>query len=269
MDQNSDMNFPHHGYVKFSRIFGTASLCFLIGLLPAIAGQGVEQAMPGDSVPTRDGNLIIHPINHATLALGWKNVVIYVDPVGSAGRFADLPRPNLILITHVHSDHFSPGTLEWASTPTTRLVAPQSVADRMPTDLRARTTVLKNGDKTKFQGVDIEAVPAYNTTPDRLQFHPKGVGNGYVLTFADKRVYISGDTEDIPEMRALKNIDVAFVCMNLPYTMTEQQAASAVREFHPKIVYPYHDRGSDVDKFKSLLASDPGIDVRIRDWYKP
>ena len=117
-------------------------------------------------------------------------------------------------------------------------------------------------------GLNIQAVPAYNTTPDRTKFHTKGRGNG-LLTFADKCVYLSGDTEDIPEMRALKGIDVAFLCMNLPYTMTPEQAASAVRQFRPKIVYPYHSRGSDLEKFKKLVGDDAGVEVRLRDWYKP
>jgi len=108
----------------------------------------------------------------------------------------------------------------------------------------------------------------YNLTADRLKYHNKGRGNGYVVTVGGKRIYISGDTEDIPEMRALKNIDVAFVCMNLPYTMTEEQAASAVREFKPKIVYPFHYRGSDVEKFKKLVGEDSGVEVRLRDWYQ-
>ena len=116
-------------------------------------------------------------------------------------------------------------------------------------------------------GISIHATPAYNTTPERLKYHPKGVGNGYVLTVGGKRIYISGDTEDIPEMRSLKNIDVAFVCFNLPYTMTEEQAASAVRAFAPKIVYPYHYRGSDLAKFKRLVGQDEGIEVRMGDWY--
>ena len=123
-----------------------------------------------------------------------------------------------------------------------------------------------NGDELSMMGIGIEAIPAYNLTPERLNFHPKGRDNGYVLTFGDKRIYISGDTEGTPEMRALKNIDVAFVCMNLPYTMTPEAAADAVLAFKPKIVYPYHSRGSDVDKFASMVkAGDAGIDVRLRD----
>ena len=136
-------------------------------------------------------------------------------------------------------------------------------------DLRPRTTTLANGETKSLLGLKIEAIPMYNTTSERAKYHAKGRGNGYVLTFADKRVYLSGDTEDIPEMRALKNIDVAFLCMNLPYTMTVEQAASAVREFRPKIVYPYHYRGSDLGKFKKLVGDDVGVEVRLRDWYKP
>ncbi len=117
-------------------------------------------------------------------------------------------------------------------------------------------------------GIPIEATPAYNLDPNRQQFHPKGRGNGYLLTLGGKRIYLSGDTEDTPEMRALKNIDVAFLCMNLPYTMDVQHAAAAVREFRPKVVYPYHCRGSDLEKFKTLVGSDAGVEVRIRDWYR-
>ena len=138
----------------------------------------------------------------------------------------------------------------------------------MPENLRKQTTALANGETKSLHEIKIEAVPMYNLTPERLKFHNKGRGNGYVLTLGGKRVYISGDTEDIPEMRALKNIDIAFVCMNLPYTMDVNQAAGAVREFRPRIVYPYHYRGSDVEKFKSLVGNDRGVEVRLRDWYK-
>ena len=127
--------------------------------------------------------------------------------------------------------------------------------------------ILKNGETKEIHGVKITAVPMYNLTTERLKFHDEGRGNGYVVEMGGKRIYLSGDTEDIPEMRSLKNIDIAFVCMNLPYTMTETQAASAVREFHPKMVYPYHYRGSDLEKFKTLVGTDVGVEVRIRDWY--
>ena len=118
-------------------------------------------------------------------------------------------------------------------------------------------------------GVKIEAIAAYNLAAERQRYHPKGRGNGYVLTLGDKRVYVSGDTEDVPEMRALKDIDVAFLCMNLPFTMTVEQAAGAVRAFRPKVVYPYHCRGSDLEKFRQLVGTEPGVEVRLRDWYRP
>jgi len=173
----------------------------------------------------------------------------------------------LILLTDIHGDHLNAPTLTAIATEKTLLVAPSAVAAQLPEALRKQTTALTNGETRSVSGVSIEAVPMYNTTLARAQFHTKGRGNGYVITLGGKRVYISGDTEDIPEMRALKNIDVAFLCMNLPYTMTEEQAASAVRAFKPKIVYPYHSRGSDLEKFKQLVGADSGVEVRLRNWY--
>ena len=222
----------------------------------------------GDHVATSDGDLVIHPIDHATFVMGWKGKAIYVDPVGTGKRFDGFPKPDLILVTDIHGDHLSPETLEAVADAKTTVVAPSAVAEKLSEKLRKQTTVLPNGETKSVAGISIEAVPMYNLTADRLKYHNKGRGNGYVVNLGGKRVYISGDTEDIPEMRALKNIDVAFVCMNLPYTMTVDQAASAVREFKPKIVYPYHYRGSDVEKFKKLVGEDSGVEVRLRDWYQ-
>ena len=230
---------------------------------------GAAGTLDGDRIATGDGNLIVHPINHATLVLGLKDVVIYVDPVGGEKRFEGLPRPGLILVTDIHGDHFSNETLESVAGDGTAIVAPAAVAEKLPEKLRKQTTVIANGETKTVAGIRIEAVPMYNLTADRLKYHNKGRGNGYVVSAGGKRVYLSGDTEDIPEMRALKNIDVAFICMNLPYTMTEEQAASAVREFKPKIVYPYHSRGSDTEKFKKLVGENSGVEVRLRDWYRP
>jgi L-ascorbate metabolism protein UlaG (beta-lactamase superfamily) len=220
-----------------------------------------------DTIVTKDGALKIFPINHATLALQWKDRSIDVDPVGGAKVFQNLPKPDLILVTDIHGDHFNKETLAELAGPDTKLVCPAAVADQLTPDLRKSATILTNGQTGEFLGVKIEAIPMYNLTPERLKFHNKGRGNGYVVTLGGKRIYLSGDTEDIPEMRALKNIDVAFVCMNLPYTMTVEQAAQAVRAFKPRIVYPYHYRGSDINKFKELVGTDAGIDVRLRDWY--
>jgi len=230
----------------------------------AHCADGVATA---DSIATEDGALKIVPINHATLALEWKDRTIYVDPVGGAKVFQGLPKPDLILVTDIHGDHFSNETLAGLVAPNTKLVCPAAVVDQMTPDLRKSATILTNGQTGEFMGIKVEAIPMYNLTPERLKFHNKGRGNGYVVTLGGKRIYVSGDTEDIPEMLALKNIDVAFVCMNLPYTMTVEQAARAVRSFKPRVVYPYHYRGSDVNKFKELVGTDAGVEVRLREWY--
>jgi L-ascorbate metabolism protein UlaG (beta-lactamase superfamily) len=242
---------------------GAVTLLRLLGPLTCSA----DGAPTPDAIATEDGALKIFPINHATLALQWKDRTIYVDPVGGAKSFQGLPKPDLILVTDIHGDHFSKDTLAEFAGLHTRLVCPAAVADQMTPDLRNSATILTNGQTGEFLGVKIEAIPMYNLTTERLKFHNKGRGNGYVVTLGGKRIYLSGDTEDIPEMRALKDIDIAFVCMNLPYTMTVEQAAQAVRAFKPRIVYPYHYRGSDINKFKELVGTDAGVDVRLREWY--
>lgn len=227
-------------------------------------------------VPSQESKLekkvIVIPLEHATAVLEWGDITIYIDPVGGAEAFKGQKSPNLILITDIHGDHFSPETLEAINTEKVKIIVPQAVADKMPEGLTSSVTVLNNGDTKSFSGIKIEAIPMYNLRPEALQFHPKGRGNGYVLNIGGQRIYFSGDTEDIPEMRALKNIDKAFVCMNLPYTMTVESAADAVLAFKPKQVYPYHYRGnpdvSDVAKFKKLVnAGDPNIEVVQLDWY--
>jgi len=256
----------------FSRVaFSVRPVLGILASALAIAhpSAAAGAALTGDRLATSQGDLVIHPINHATLALGWGNVTVYVDPVGGAARFADLPHPNLILLTDIHGDHLNLDTLKALVTDKTKIVAPPAVAEQLPAELRQRATVLTNGQTASLLGMKIEAVPAYNLTPERQRFHAQGRGNGYVLTLGGKRVYLSGDTEDVPEMRALKDVDVAFVCVNLPYTMDVEQAAHVVREFRPKIVYPYHSRGSDLEKFKKLVGDDRGIEVRLRDWYQP
>ena len=229
------------------------------------AGALNAQEMSGDRSSIDGAELIVHPINHATFAMGWNGKTIFVDPVGGGDRFAGLPAPDLILVTDIHGDHLDVETLQAVAGAGTRIVAPAEVAAKLPAGLAGNTTVLANGDTGSMLGFSIEAVPMYNLTEDRLKYHARGRGNGYVLALDGVRVYVSGDTEDIPEMRALEDIDVAFVCFNLPYTMTEEQAASAVREFAPDIVYPYHFRGSDVDEFARLVGDVS--EVRVLDWY--
>lgn len=226
-----------------------------------------EKPFPGDHIPGPGGEVVVHPISHATLALKWKDTVFYVDPVGGGGRFGDLPKPDIVLLTDIHSDHLDIATLRAVLTTNAAIVCPPAVAARLPAELKNQAIVLTNGQNSDVRGLKIEAVAAYNLTPERLVYHEKGRGNGYVLNMGGLRVYISGDTEPIPEMLALKEIDVAFLCMNLPYTMDAAQAARAVREFKPKIVYPYHCRGTDLEQFKQLVGTDLNIDVRIRNWY--
>jgi len=245
-------------------VMSVASLLLL--LTPGVAPAG-EQQFIGDHIPTTAGDLIIHPVEHATFLMSWAGKTIYVDPVGGKKPFDQFDRADLVLITDIHGDHLNSETVGFVTTEKSAIVAPKAVADKLPPKVKSQTTVMANGDKKEIAGIQIEAIPMYNLTPERLKFHTKGRGNGYVLTIGGKRIYISGDTEDIPEMRQLKNIDVAFVCMNLPYTMEVEKAASAVEEFKPKIVYPYHYRGSDLQKFKERVGKTPGIEVRLREWY--
>ncbi|MCX8155950.1 MAG: MBL fold metallo-hydrolase [Verrucomicrobiae bacterium] len=222
---------------------------------------------PPDVLPAEGGEIMVQPLQHATLGLRWKEHTVLVDPVGGAALFTNLPRPTLVLLTDIHGDHYQLSTLQALLTEKTLLVAPPAVTAQLPEALRSRTTTLTNGQSAVVGGVAVEAIAAYNLAEERQKFHPKGRGNGYVITLGGKRVYVSGDTEDIPEMRALQKIDVAFLCMNLPYTMTVEQAAEAVKAFRPRIVYPYHSRGSDLNRFKELLAGEKDVEVRLRNWY--
>jgi L-ascorbate metabolism protein UlaG (beta-lactamase superfamily) len=212
---------------------------------------------------TSAGDVKITPLYHASALIQAGGKTIYIDPAKPA-KLNGLPKASLILITHIHSDHFDPASIAALRQPATEILAPASVVEKYPA-----AHLIANGQTQRWQQWTIEAVPAYNLTrgpaPGEL-YHPKGRDNGYVLTFGGKRFYFSADTEGVPEMRALKNIDVAFVCMNLPYTMTSEEAADAVRAFHPAIVIPYHYRNSDLNVFKQRLAGT-GIEVRLLDWY--
>jgi len=210
------------------------------------------------------GEVTITPIHHGSLILQFGGKVIHIDP-WSEGNYSSAPRADYLLITDIHGDHLDKAMVDKLKKETTVVIAPAAVAK---TILEAQ--VINNGEKKKFGDLEVEAVPMYNLQrgpqPGAL-YHTKGRGNGYVLTLGGKRIYISGDTEAIPEMRALKNIDVAFVCMNLPYTMTPEEAAAGVKAFRPKVVYPYHYRGSDLKVFAAALANEKGIEVRLREWY--
>lgn len=243
------------------------AIIFTATLFTAVA----QRATP-DVLQTKMGPLTIQPVKHASLVLTVKGKTIYADPSGGTAIFKGLATPDLIVITDIHGDHFDLKTLDSVKGPNTVLVVPQVVADKMPDADKAHMVVLKNGDNTTQLGISIGAIPMYNLPESPTAMHTKGRGNGYVLGIGGKNIYISGDTQGIPEMRALKNIDVAFVCMNLPYTMDIKEAADAVLAFKPKIVYPFHYRGqggfADVNGFKSLVdAGNAGIEVRLRNWY--
>jgi L-ascorbate metabolism protein UlaG (beta-lactamase superfamily) len=221
---------------------------------------------------TKGDEIKITPIEHATAVIDWGDVTIYIDPTGGTTAFKNQKKPDLILITDIHGDHFNKETLEAIDVTKATFVVPKAVADAMPDEFAGKLEILANGSSKELNGILIEAVPMYNLREDAKDFHVKGRGNGYILTIDGQRIYFSGDTEDIPEMRSLKNIDKAFVCMNLPYTMTVESAASAVLDFKPKQVYPYHYRGrpdvSDVKMFKKLVdAGNQDIQVVQLDWY--
>ena len=226
---------------------------------------------PTDRIDTDKGPLTIQPIHHAAMVLTWNGKAIYVDPYGGGAAYRNMKPANVVLITDIHPDHLDSATLASINMEGATFIAPKAVAEQMP-QLKERIRILNNGESLELDGIKYTAVAMYNLPEAPDAMHTKGRGNGYVLEMGGKRVYIAGDTEDIPEMRQLKNIDVAFVPMNLPYTMDVNQAASAVLEFKPKIVYPYHYRGkdglSDVESFKKQVNDgDKTIDVRLRDWY--
>ena len=232
------------------------------GLAVVGAGAAEEKKLEEDTFQTEQGDLKITFIGHGTLMLTWQNKVIHVDPVSREADYTKLPKADLVLITHEHGDHLDPKALELIRQPQTKIVLTKICAEKVAGGL-----VMKNGDMRTVDGLKIEAAPAYNIAhkrPDGNPFHPKGNGNGYVVTFGKLRVYIAGDTENIPEMKDLKKIDIAFLPMNLPYTMTPAMVADVARVFAPKILYPYHYGQTDPNELVKLLADDKNIEVRIR-----
>jgi L-ascorbate metabolism protein UlaG (beta-lactamase superfamily) len=259
-------------------------ILFLLAILTSCRSDIKNTLAIDESHPISEGrsgtdvdiqkDFTVYPISHATMVLIWDGNTIYVDPVGGASAFDGYPSPDLILITDIHGDHLNIETLLAVSTDKVKIIVPQAVADKLPSVFDAQVDVLYNGNFKERFGFSIQAIAMYNLKEEALQFHTKGRGNGYVIEKDGKRVYISGDTEDIPEMRSLRDIDIAFVCMNLPYTMTELQAAQAVVDFKPKIVYPYHYRGkegfSDIEIFKDYVKkSYVGDEIQVieLDWY--
>jgi len=235
----------------------------LANLLIAFSGIAVmAQEFEKDIIETSAGNLEITFIGHGTLMFAFEGKVIHVDPWSKLADYSKLPKADLIVLTHEHCDHLDPKALALVRTEKTQLVLTETCARQVEGGV-----VMKNGDVGTVGGLRIEAVPAYNIVHMRsggIPFHPKGVGNGYVVTFGDKRVYLAGDTENIPEMKNLKGIDIAFLPMNLPYTMTPEMVADAAMTLKPSILYPYHYGDTDTLKIVDLLKDAKEIEVRIR-----
>ncbi len=262
-------------------------LILTLATISALIGckNNKSEAEPGEMIPAEDStgmteemvnseetSINITPVSHATAVINWGDAVFYTDPVGGAGSFENMDKPDFVLVTDIHGDHMNAETLEGLELGETKIIVPKAVQEKLPESLQSNLLVMANGETKEINGFSIEAIPMYNLPEAEDAMHVKGRGNGYVLEKDGKRLYISGDTEDIPEMRDLKNIDAALVCMNLPYTMPVDQAAEGVLAFAPKKVYPYHYRGqdglADVEKFKSLVEEkSDSIEVILLDWY--
>lgn len=242
-------------------------LCALVVLTVCPGAGFAAQAdasapLASDTFTTTGGDLKITFVGHGTLVFRFAGKVIHIDPYSALADYAQMPRADLILITHGHSDHLDAKAISAVRTASTTIVCAPVCAADLP-----GSTVMKNGDTNPGFGFTIEAVPAYNlvhTRDNGHPFHPKGEGNGYILTFGENRVYVAGDTENTPEMKALSGIDVAFLPMNLPYTMTPEMVADAVRAFKPRVLYPYHYGDTDPSKLTALLSDLPEVEVRIR-----
>jgi L-ascorbate metabolism protein UlaG (beta-lactamase superfamily) len=240
---------------------------FVVGVFLAVAAAAArpaaeQEAFDTDSFATSIGALTITFIGHGTLMLSVGDIVIHVDPVSREADYATMPKADVILVTHEHGDHCDPIAIEQLTKEATMLVVNQACGEQVHGG-----HVMRNGEVTTIGEVSVAAVPAYNLVHKRENgqpFHPKGQGNGYVVTLGDTRVYIAGDTENTPEMKALDDIDIAFLPMNLPYTMTPEMVADAAKAFRPKILYPYHFGQTDPTELVRLLAGEPDIEVRVR-----
>lgn len=221
-----------------------------------------QEQVQSDIIKTSGGDLTITFIGHGSLLFAFGGKVIHVDPYSKLADYSKLPKADIILITHEHRDHLDAPALEKVRTDKTRVVLTEVCAAQVSGGI-----IMKNGDVKTVDGLTIEAVPAYNIEGKRENgqpYHPKGAGNGYIVTFGGKRVYVAGDTENIPEMKGFNNIDIAFLPMNLPYTMTPEMVADAARMVQPKVLYPYHTGDTDIAKLTALMKDQKGTEVRIR-----
>jgi L-ascorbate metabolism protein UlaG (beta-lactamase superfamily) len=239
-------------------------------LMTLLAGTAFgEERHETDVIPTGGGDLTVTFLGHGSLLFSFDGTTIAIDPYGKVADYDSLPKADILLVTHEHGDHLDPGAIQAVRSDRAVVAANPAAAEKIP-----GAVVLKNGDRKVFPGtrknspgIPVIAVPAYNLAHERspgVPFHPKGRGNGYVLTFGDKRVYVAGDTENIPEMKALAGVDIAFLPMNLPYTMTPEMVADAARMLRPKILYPYHFGETDTSRIVELLRSQKETEVRIR-----
>jgi L-ascorbate metabolism protein UlaG (beta-lactamase superfamily) len=237
---------------------------FLINLFFAmmVVSAFAQEKFETDIIKTAAGDLKITFLGHGTLMFNFGGKVIHVDPYSDVADYNSLSKADIILLTHEHRDHLDLKAFNAVRTEKTVVVLTEACATQVKGGV-----VVKNGDVKTVEGLKIETVPAYNLVHKRdtgQPFHPKGSGNGYIITFGDKRVYVAGDTENTPEMKGLKNIDIAFLPMNLPYTMTPEMVADAAKAFKPRILYPYHFGETDTSKVVSLLKGTPEVEVRIR-----
>jgi L-ascorbate metabolism protein UlaG (beta-lactamase superfamily) len=238
------------------------AFALMVPMFSFAAGLLAQDSFERDVIKTSVGDLEITFLGHGSLILAFRGKILHVDPFGRLADYSKLPKADIVLLTHDHSDHLDPVALEKVRTEKTVVVLTEKCAEKVGGGI-----VMKNGDLRTVDGIEVETVPAYNIIHKRENgqpFHPKGEGNGYVLTFGDTRVYIAGDTENIPEMKSLKKIDYAFLPMNLPYTMAPEMVADAAAAFKPKVLYPYHYGDTDPAKLVELLKDQKGIEVRIR-----
>ena len=241
---------------------GRICLLLLFFIMVYTLSAAAEEPYETDIIKTSAGDLRITCIGHGTLMFTFGTQIIHVDPFTKVADYEKLPKADIILITHEHFDHLDLKALELVRTEKTKVVLTEACSKQVKNGI-----IMKNGDVQTVNGLKIEAIPAYNLVHKRdngQPFHPKGVGNGYIITFGDKRVYVAGDTENIPEMKSLQEIDCAFLPMNLPYTMTPEMVADAAEAFRPKILYPYHFVDTDTSQLLRLLQDQKEVEVRIR-----
>ncbi len=234
-------------------------LCTILSLITQVYPQNNFEK---DIIKTSEGDLEITFIGHGSLMFNFNGKIIHIDPFSKLADYSQLPDADIILITHHHGDHCDPAAVEKIRKESTSVLLTRLCSDKI------KGTVIKNGEEKTINGINIEAVPAYNLVHMRDNgepFHVKGECNGYVITFGDKKIYVAGDTENTPEMKALKDIDIAFLPMNLPYTMTPEMVADAAKAFKPDVLYPYHFGETDVSKLTDLMKKVDEVEVRIRD----